>query len=81
MHPDVDSSPVPAAALKNFRLIFDAVYNPLETKLLREAREAGAVTVDGLQMFIGQAAEQFRLFTGHDAPVELMRSTVLASLR
>ena len=80
MHPDVDSTPVPAAALKNFQLVFDAVYNPLETKLLREARGSGATTVDGLQMFIGQAAEQFRLFTGNEAPVELMRSTVLASL-
>lgn len=80
MHPDVDCTPVPAAALKNFKLVFDAVYNPLETRLLREARMAGLVTVDGLEMFIGQAAEQFRLFTGIDGPVELMRGKVLASL-
>lgn len=61
-------------------LVFDAVYTPLETKLLREAAAVGCRTVNGLDMFVGQAAEQFRLFTGEEAPVELMRSTVLESL-
>ncbi len=80
MHPDVDSTPIPASAVSNFGLVFDAVYTPLETRLLREARQAGVRTVDGLEMFIGQAAEQFKLFTGKQAPVELMRNTVLKSL-
>jgi 3-dehydroquinate dehydratase / shikimate dehydrogenase len=61
--------------------VFDAVYTPLETRLLREANEAGCHTVDGLEMFVGQAAEQFKLFTDMSPPVQLMRSTVLASLK
>ena len=62
-------------------VVFDAVYTPLETRLLREAKAAGCVTVDGLEMFVGQAAVQFKFFTGEEPPVELMRETVLKSLR
>ena len=80
MLPEPDATPVPAAALKSFRLVFDAVYTPLETRLLREAAAAGAVPVSGLDMFIGQAAEQFRLFTGREPPVQVMREALLASL-
>jgi shikimate 5-dehydrogenase len=61
-------------------LVFDAVYTPLETRLLREGKAAGCVTVDGLEMFVGQAAVQFKLFTGLEPPVQLMRETVLAPL-
>lgn len=64
-----------------FKLVFDAVYTPLETRLLREAKAAGCIAVDGLEMFVGQAAEQFTYFTGTEqAPVELMRTKVLESL-
>lgn len=66
--------------LQHQPVVFDAVYAPLETRLLREAAAAGCTTVDGLEMFVGQAAEQFKLFTGAEPPVELMRTTVLASL-
>ena len=62
-------------------LVFDAVYTPLETRLLREAKAAGCATVDGLEMFVGQAAAQFKFFTGLNAPVDLMRKTVLQSLQ
>ena len=61
-------------------VVFDAVYMPLQTRLLREAAAAGCITVDGLEMFVGQAAEQFKYFTGEEPPVELMRDTVLQSL-
>lgn len=80
MAPKDDVSPVPAAALGGFAVVFDAVYTPLETKLLKDAAAAGCGTVTGLEMFVGQAAEQFELFTGKPADVELMRNTVLASL-
>ncbi len=80
MAPNDDVSPVPAAALGGFAVVFDAVYTPLETKLLKEAAAAGCGTVTGLEMFVGQAAEQFELFTGKPADVELMRTTVLKSL-
>jgi 3-dehydroquinate dehydratase/shikimate dehydrogenase len=80
MHPRVDESIVLADALRKGMLVFDAVYNPVETKLIREARERGALTVTGLEMFVAQAAEQFELFTGEKPPVEVMRSAVEARL-
>lgn len=80
MHPQQDVSPVAASALKDFELVFDAVYTPMDTQLLQDARRAGCKTVSGVEMFIGQAAEQFELFTNTPAPVELMRQVVLKSL-
>jgi 3-dehydroquinate dehydratase/shikimate dehydrogenase len=79
MAPNVEESPVPAAALQGYRLVFDAVYTPLWTRLLRDARDAGCLVVDGLQMFVGQAVDQFELFTGQAAPVEVMREAVLGA--
>jgi len=57
-------------------IVFDAIYNPIETRLLRDAKEKGCQTINGLSMFINQAAEQFRLWTNIDPPVELMTSVV-----
>lgn len=51
-------------ALRSYSLVFDAVYTPKMTRLLREAEESGAIIVTGLEMFIGQAYEQFERFTG-----------------
>ncbi len=56
------------------------MYNPLWTRLLRDARDGGATPVDGLQMFVGQALEQFRFFTGQEPPAHLMEQTVLDSM-
>lgn len=81
MHPLQDETPVPAAALSGYALVFDAVYTPLQTRLLQEAAAAGCAVVTGDEMFVGQAAHQFRLFTGEEAPVELMRKVVLDSLK
>ena len=61
-------------------LVFDAVYTPLDTRLLKEAAGCGCKTVNGLEMFVGQAAKQFQHFTGKEPPVATMRSVVLASL-
>ena len=63
-----------------YEVVFDAVYNPLETTLLREAKEVGCTQASGLDMFVGQAALQFQLFTGKDAAKDLMRSAVLDSM-
>ena len=76
MFPDVNQTPVPKNILKKGMIVFDAVYNPIETRLLREANENGCHTVNGLSMFINQAAEQFRLWTDIDAPIELMTKVV-----
>ena len=80
MAPADDASPVPGGALKQYRVVFDAVYTPLKTRLLSEAAGAGCVAVDGLDMFCGQAAAQFKLFTGVEAPEGVMRAAALASL-
>ncbi|MFZ4629103.1 MAG: shikimate dehydrogenase [Blastocatellia bacterium] len=66
-------SPLPAESLRGVGLVYDLVYTPEETRLLREARAAGCRTLGGLEMLIGQAAEQFRLWTGQEAPLEAMR--------
>lgn len=65
-------SPISAEALHGAQLVFDLVYNPLETRLLKDARNAGCRTLGGMAMLIEQAAEQFRLWTKRDAPVETM---------
>jgi 3-dehydroquinate dehydratase/shikimate dehydrogenase len=52
MHPNVDATPLPKECIKEDMAVFDLVYNPAETKLLREAREAGARTISGLTMFL-----------------------------
>ncbi len=69
-----DETPATAAQLRGARVVYDLVYNPTETRLLREAREAGCETVGGLQMLVAQAVTQFRLWTGREAPIEVMRA-------
>ena len=61
-------------------VVFDMVYNPLETALLRHAREQGRETISGLEMFLEQAAAQFQIWTRAEAPRELMRNAVLERL-
>jgi 3-dehydroquinate dehydratase/shikimate dehydrogenase len=80
MLPDVDASPMPADALGRYEAVFDAVYNPIETQLLRDAAAAGCRTIRGVEMFIYQAAEQFRLWTGLEPDVGLMRNLVVGEL-
>ena len=64
-----DVSPVDAAALRAGSIVMDAVYEPLRTRLLRDAEARGARTVSGRWMLIHQAAEQVRLLTGREAPL------------
>ncbi|MHC4361338.1 MAG: shikimate dehydrogenase [Planctomycetota bacterium] len=80
MHPNIDETPLGKECIKKNMVVFDTVYNPAETLLLRQAEEAGAKTIDGLSMFINQACAQFRLFTGESADRELMRKTILDCL-
>ena len=54
----------------------DIIYNPLETRLLRTARERGCATISGLEMFLAQGAEQFRRWTGLEPPLRVMREAV-----
>lgn len=79
MHPRQDDSPLLALSPAT-RVVFDTIYNPLETRLLRQARRAGCLTVSGLEMFVNQAAAQFELWTRQPAPRDVMRQTILQRL-
>jgi 3-dehydroquinate dehydratase/shikimate dehydrogenase len=76
MHPNVDESPFNKSHLKPSMIVFDTVYNPETTLLLKEARAHGCRAVTGVEMFIRQAALQFLLFTGQEAPEQMMRDTL-----
>lgn len=80
MYPADDISPVPAMLLKNIPLVFDIVYNPITTKLLKEAAAAGAKTISGVEMLAWQGALAFEKWTGKTAPLELMRSEAVKML-
>ena len=58
-------------------VVLDMVYDPLETRFLREAQAAGCRIIDGLEMLLAQAMAQFETWTGLEAPVEAMRSAAL----
>lgn len=64
--------PIDRTMLHRFRWVFDVIYTPRVTRLVREAREEGCIAAGGLDMFVYQGAEQFRLWTGLEPPVEVM---------
>ncbi len=76
MWPHVGDSPMSCDALHGCRLVFDLIYNPLETKLLKDARTLGVATLNGLDMFIRQAAAQFELWTSKTPDIERGRALV-----
>ncbi len=80
MHPHVDESPLHNSFLKPGLVVFDTVYTPEQTLLIKEARERGCHTITGVELFIRQAALQFQHFTGLHAPVPLFRSVVRRAL-
>jgi len=83
MHPKVDASVFDdkPPKLTADTVVFDTVYNPLKTKLLQQARAAGAKTISGLEMFVRQAAAQFRAWTNIEPPLATMRKVVEARLK
>jgi shikimate dehydrogenase len=76
MHPNVRESSVPASLLKPHLTVMDIVYNPLDTKLLTDAKAAGCRTIRGIEMFLNQAVGQFELWTKQKAPVDVMRAVL-----
>jgi shikimate dehydrogenase len=80
MHPKTRESLVPKALLHRGLAVMDIVYNPLETRLLADAKARGLKTVSGVEMFVNQAVIQFELWTGKKAPVKAMRNVVLKHL-
>lgn len=78
MHPHVDGcffkDSIPA------ELVFDMVYNPLETALVKRAHDQGLTVISGLQMFLEQAARQYEIWTGSSAPRTVMEKAALEAL-
>ncbi len=81
MHPKVDGCPLPESfAFSPDAVVFDTIYNPIETLLLRRAAQAGCATVSGVDMFVNQAVAQYEIWTGRAAPRQVMRAVVLDQL-
>ena len=80
MTPHDEYTPVKPELLAAGTVVMDMVYNPLKTRLLKEAGKAGCHTVEGISMLVHQGAVQFELWTGQKAPVDIMRSAVLDEL-
>ncbi len=76
-----DQTPLQAPDIPQDALVCDLVYNPEQTPLLREARQAGAGTLGGLPMLVHQGAASFELWTGKKAPVDIMMAAAREALR
>lgn len=76
MHPELDSCPYDTDKLSEGTVVFDTVYNPDPTLLIKRARARGATTVRGLEMFLGQAGQQYQLFTGQAPPLAAMQAAL-----
>ena len=81
MYPNVDETPVDKNLINQNLVVFDVVYNPLKTRFLKEAEEKGAKIVNGLSMFIYQAVEAFKIWTGLNPPVKTMFKVALKELK
>ncbi len=73
MGKQIDQTPVPKEYIHSGQIVFDAVYAPRETRLLKESNKQGAVTIQGIEMLLYQGTAQFELYTGRIAPVDVMR--------
>ncbi len=77
MWPNVDESPINPNVLQAGQVIMEAIYNPLETKLLQQAKQQNLEVISGLEMFLHQADWQFYLHTGYRVPLDKCRQFVL----
>ena len=80
MHPDVNQSLVSPSLLRPDLCVMDIVYNPLKTKLAKDAKAVGAKVVSGIEMLVHQGAASFEIWTNHSAPVKVMKQAVLNKL-
>jgi len=80
MSPKVTETIVTSGLMHKDLVVFDIVYNPLNTRLLQEARKAGARTIDGVMMLVYQGAEAFKIWTGKTPPVDVMEKAVRSRL-
>jgi len=80
MHPNVNETPFDKRYLRGTMVVFDAVYNPEQTLLVKQAREQGCRVITGVDMFVTQAALQFKIFSGQQPPLEQMRQEVIRAI-
>jgi len=80
MSPDIGNTPLPARMVRPDLVVFDIVYNPVKTRLIKEAEAAGARTIGGLDMLVWQGALAFEKFTGQKAPFEVMKQKAVEAL-
>jgi len=80
MYPEIDISPISKDLLNENLFIFDIIYNPLQTRLLKDAKEIGSKTLNGLDMFVNQGALAFEWWTGKKPNVKLMKEIIIEQL-
>lgn len=80
MHPNVDESPYDPRRLRPNVIVFDLVYNPEHTLLLKEAKQRNCRTISGVEMFVGQAALQFQHFTDQEPPMDVLQANLRRSI-
>jgi len=81
MKPKPQESPVPIKLLRRDLSVMDIVYNPIETRLIKDAKSIGAVVIGGIEMLIYQGAASFEIWTGKSAPIQVMKKAALIHLR
>jgi shikimate dehydrogenase len=81
MYPRTNHTLIPKNLFRPEQKVMDIVYNPLETRLLKEARQAGCKTIPGIEMFLNQAVVQFELWTKKNAPKDLMKKILIKNLQ
>ena len=80
MYPNVENTLICKNFLNKKMIVFDVIYNPFETRLILEAKDVGAKTLNGVNMFVYQGAEAFKLWTSRDAPIDIMAQVVIKAL-
>jgi len=80
MYPNTNSTPIPGKLLHSDMTVFDMVYNPVETKLLKTAKARGAKTINGVRMLVAQGAEALKIWLGIEADQRVMEKAVIEAL-
>jgi shikimate dehydrogenase len=81
MFPNVEATIIPKELLRRDLIVMDIVYNPIETRLLKDVKDVGAKAISGIHMLVYQAALSFKLWTGEEAPIDLMKKIAIQFLR
>lgn len=80
MYPHINDTLIPKEQLKRGMVVMDTVYNPMETRLLREAKERRCTVINGLKMLVYQGVSQFEIWTGKEAPMDVMQRAIYETL-